>query len=88
MHQNQPEALIYISPANDNPANKLAAAEYQLISDRFQKAGTLFSAARPLIDEHFARIMDYHHPYLGTDFLQKNLAALPKILFWYIISAE
>jgi hypothetical protein len=89
MHQNQPEALIYISPANDNPANKLAAAEYQLISDRFQKAGIpFFCLPDLLIDEHFARIMDYHHPYLGTDFLQKNLARTAKNPVLVYISAE
>jgi hypothetical protein len=89
MHQNQPEALIYISPANDNPANKLAAEEYQFISDRFQEAGIPFVCLPHLLtDRHFARIMDYHHPYLANDFLQKNLARTAKNPILLYISAE
>jgi len=89
MHQNQTEAIIYISPGNDNPGNKLSAEEYQFISDCFQKAGIRFIDLPYLLTEqHFARIMDYHHPYLGNDFLQKNLACTAKNPVLLYISAE
>ena len=94
MYLHQPEAVIYISPGNDkpgndNPCNQLAAAEYQLISDRFQEAGIPFVYLPHLLtDQHFARIMDYHHPYLGTDFLQINLARTAKNPVLLYASAE
>jgi len=94
MHQHQPEALIYIAPANYHPANykpanQPAAAEYRLIADRSQKAGIPFVYLPHLLtDVHFARIMDYHHPYLGTDFLQKNLACSAENPVLVYISAE
>jgi hypothetical protein len=94
MYQHQPEAVIYISPGNDNPCkdnpcNQLAAAEYQLIKDRFHKAEIPFVSLPDLLtDKHFASIIDYHHPYLGTDFLQKNLARTAKNPVLVYISAE
>ena len=86
MYKNQPEAVIYIAPGNENPGyknpgNKNVTAHYRLISERFQDAGIPFFYLPDLLtDKHFARIMDYHHPYLGNDFC-KNLTALPKSRF-------
>ncbi len=94
IYQNQPEAVIYIAPdnanpGNENPGNKNVAAHYRLISDRFKDAGIPFFYLPDLLtDKHFARIMDYHHPYLGNDFLQKNLTRTAKNPVLLYASAE
>ena len=94
MYKNQPEAVIYIAPGNENPGyknpgNKNVTAHYRLISERFQDAGIPFFYLPDLLtDKHFARIMDYHHPYLGNDFLQKNLTRTAKNPVLLYASAE
>lgn len=70
MYKNKQEAIIYISPSIKNPYNKSVAAEYQLISERFQKIGITFVYLPDLLtDLHFSQVMDYHYPYLRNDFL-------------------
>jgi len=89
MYQIQPEAIIYISPGNENPCDKAVATNFQFVSDRLQKAGIPFVYLPNLLtDEHFARILDYHHPYLGKDFLQKKLARTAENPVLVYISAE
>ena len=79
MHQNLPEAIIYIPPGNERPHDKAVASEYQsasqVVSARFQKAGIpVVNLSDLLSDEHLPRLMDYHHPYLGDEFLKKHFA--------------
>jgi len=75
MHQNLSEAIVYISPGNENPHDKAVATEYQVASARFQEAGIPFVSLSDLLtDEHLPRLMDYHHPYLGDEFLKKHFA--------------
>ena len=57
MHQNLPEAIIYIPPGNERPHDKAVASEYQsasqVISAHFQKAGIpVVNLSDLLSDEH------------------------------------
>jgi len=89
MYKNKHEAIIYISPSIENPYNKSVAAEYQLISERFQKIGITFVYLPDLLtDLHFSQVMDYHYPYLRNDFLTDSRKLYQQLKKHFEVTSE